>query len=236
MIYETPWEEKEALEEYLRENLPTGKVQRSRSQASSPILFIRKANGSLRLCVDYHGLNNLTIPNKYPLPRIDELLEKTRGSKFFTKLNLKNGYYLIRIAEGEECQTAFHIEKGLFEYTVMPFGLTNAPASFQVMMDEIFDGLEGVIWYLDNILIHGGSTEEEHHQIVEQVLKLCLNHGLAVNLEKSEFHKPEVDFLGHVVNGSEISMQAWKIDAILEWQTSTKKKQVQAFLGFANYY
>ena len=171
LIYKTTWEEKEALEEYLRENLPTGKVRRSRSQASSPILFIRKANGSLRLCVDYCALNNLTIPNKYPLPRIDELLEKTRGSKFFTKLDLKNGYYLIRIAEGEEWKTAFRTDKGLFEYTVMPFGLTNAPASFQEMMDEIFDGLEGVVWYLHDILIHGGETEEEHQKIVEQVLK-----------------------------------------------------------------
>ena len=236
MIYKTTWEEKEALEKYLRENLPTRKIQRSRSQASSPILFIRKANGSLCLCVDYRGLNNLTIPNKYPLLRIDELLEKTHGSKFFTKLDLKNGSYLIRIAQEEEWKTAFRTENGLFEYTVMPFRLTNAPASFQEMMDEIFDGLDGVIWYLDDILIYRGSTEEEHQKIVEQVLKRCLDHSLAVNLEKSEFHKPKVDFRGHVVNGSEISMQAQKIDAILEWQTPTKKKEVQAFLGFANYY
>ena len=103
-------------------------------------------------------------------------------------------------------------------------------------MDEIFDGLEGVVWYLDDILIHGGLTEEEHQKLVEQVLQRCLDHDLAVTLEKSEFHKSEVDFLGHVVNGSEISMQAPTIDAVLEWQTPTKKKEVQAFLGFTNYY
>ena len=236
MIYKTTWEEKEALEEYVREHLPTGKIRRSRSPASSPILFTRKSNGSLRLCVDYRGLNNLTIPNKYPLPRIDELLEKTRGSKFFTKLDLKNGYYLIRIADGKEWKTAFRTEKGLFEYTVMPFGLTNAPASFQEMMDEIFEGIEGVIWYLDDILIHGGETEEEHQKIVEQILGKCLEHGLAINLEKSEFHQPEVDFLGHVVNGTNISMQERKVNAVLNWKTPAKKKEVQAFLGFANYY
>ena len=109
--------------------------------------------------MDYRGLNNFTTPDKYPLPRIDELFEKTRGSKFFTRLDLKNGYYLIRIAEGEEWKTSFRTEKDLFEYTVVPFGLTNAPASFQEMMDKIFEGMEGVIWYLDDILIHGGKTE-----------------------------------------------------------------------------
>ena len=98
----------------------------------------------MRLCVDYRGLNSLTILNRYPLPRIDELLEKTRSSKWFTKLDLKNGYYLLRIAEGEEWKTAFRTEKGLFGYTVMPFGLTNALASFQEMMDEIFgEGNDG---------------------------------------------------------------------------------------------
>ena len=102
MVYKTTWEEKEALAQYLKEHLPIGKVRRSRSAESSPILFARKANGNLHLCVDYHALNNLTLPNKYPLPRIDYSLEKTKCSKFFIKLDLKNSYYLIRIAEGEE--------------------------------------------------------------------------------------------------------------------------------------
>src|SRR5258706_6448272 len=104
------------------------------------------------------------------------------------------------------------------------------------MMDEIFEGQEGTLWYLDDILIHGGNTEEEHQKIVEQVLERCLKHDLAINLEKSEFHKPEVEFLGHVINGTDIHMQQKKVDAILDWQTPTKKKEVQAFLGFANYY
>ena len=102
VIYKTTWEEKEALSEYLKEHMPSGKVHRSRTAASSPILFTSKANRKPRLCRDYRGLNNVTLKNKYPLPRIDELLEKTRGSKFFTKLDLKNGYYLIRIADGDE--------------------------------------------------------------------------------------------------------------------------------------
>jgi len=116
----------------------------------------------LRLCVDYRALNHLTIPNKYPLPLISELLDKTRGGKWFTRLDLKNGYNLIRIAVGDELKTAFRTKKGLFEYTVMPFGLTNVPATFQEMMDTIFKDMKGCIWYLEDILIYRGDSEEEH--------------------------------------------------------------------------
>ena len=119
------------MQKYLDENLPTGKVRRSRSASASPILFVKKKDGSLRLCVDNRALNRLTIPNKYPLPLISELLDKTKCGKWFTKLDLKNGYNLIRIASGHEWKTAFRTKRGLFEYTVMPFGLTNAPATFQ---------------------------------------------------------------------------------------------------------
>ena len=124
-IYKTTWEEDEALQKYLYENLPTGEVRRSRSTSASPILFVKKKDGSLRLCVDYRALNRLPIPNKYPLPLISELLDKTQGGKWFTKLDLKNGYNLVRIASGDEWKTVFRTKRGLFEYTVMPFGLTN---------------------------------------------------------------------------------------------------------------
>jgi len=130
-IHKTRWEEDEALQTYLKKELPTSKVRYSRSATGAPILFVRKKDGSLRLCVDYRALNRLTIPNKYPLPLISELLDKTRGGKWFTRLDLKNGYNLIRIAPGHEWKTAFCTKKGLFEYTVMPFGLTNAPGTFQ---------------------------------------------------------------------------------------------------------
>ena len=132
-------------------------------------------------------------------------------------MTLKNGYYFIRIAEGEEWKTAFCTEKGLFEYTVMPFGLMNAPASFQEMMDEIFEGDDeyGMLWYIDDMLLHGGETEEEHQKLVEYVLKKCLDHGLAINLEKSEFHQKEVNFVEHVINGQSIKMQPNKVNAIL---------------------
>jgi hypothetical protein len=235
-IYKTTWEEDEALQRYLDENLPTAKIRRSRSATGAPILFVRKKDGSLRLCVDYRALNRLTVPNKYPLPLIAEMLDKTRGGKWFTKLDLKNGYNLIRIAPGDEWKTAFRTKKGLFEYTVMPFGLTNAPATFQEMMDTVFKDMEGCIWYLDDILIYGGETEAEHQAIVEKVLQQCVDNGLAVNLTKSEFHVHETIFLGHIINGQQVQMDPAKLEAMTKWPIPTKKKEVQAFLGFANYY
>src|SRR5258706_4900792 len=235
-IYKTTWEEDEALRTHLQENLPPGKVRRSRSATAAPILFVRKKDGSLRLVVDYRALNRLTIPNKYPLPLISVVLDRTSGGNWFTRLDLKNGYNLIRIAAGDEWKIAFRTKEGLFEYTVMPFGLTNAPASFQEMMDTIFKDQEGCIWYLDDILIYGGDTEAEHQAIVEKVLQQCIEHGLAVNLAKSEFHTQQTIFLGHVINGQEVQMDPAKLETMSKWPIPTKKKEVQAFLGFANYY
>ena len=144
-IYKTIWEEDKDLHKYLDKNIPTGKVRRSCSAATAPIVFVHKKDGSLRLSVDYRALNHLMISNKYPLPLISELLDKTRGGKWFTSLDQKNGYNLIRIAVRDKWKTAFCIKQGLFEYTVMPFGLTNAPTSFQEMMDTIFKDVEGCI-------------------------------------------------------------------------------------------
>jgi len=118
----------------------------------------------------------------------------------------------------------------------MPFGLTNTPASFQEMMDTIFKDIVGCIWYLDDILIFGGTIEAEHQALVKQVLQLCINHGLAVNLPKSEFHVQQTLFLGHIINGKQVQMDPSKLEAISKWPTPTKKKEVQAFLRFANYY
>ena len=127
-VYKSTWEEDEELQKYLDKNLPIGKGRRSRSATGAPILFVRKKDGSLRLVAEYRALNCLSIPNKYPLPLISELQDKTRDGKWFTSLDLKNGFNLIRVAAGHEWKTAFHTKKGLFEYTVMPFGLMNAPA------------------------------------------------------------------------------------------------------------
>ena len=158
-VYKTTWEEDEALRKYLDKNLPPGKGRRSRSATGALILFVCKKDGSLMLVVDYRALNCLTIPNKYPLPFISELLDKTRGGKWLTRRDLKNGFNLIRVAAGHEWKTAFRTKKGLFKYIVMPCALTNAPATFQEMIDTIFKDEEGCVWYIDDILIYGGTTE-----------------------------------------------------------------------------
>jgi len=186
--------------------------------------------------MDYRGLNKITTPNRYPLPLMNKLREKTQGSQWFTKLDLKNGYYLIWIKEGDEWKTAFKTKYGLYEYTVMPFRLINAPSSFQEMMDEVLQGIEEEVHYLDNILINTSGTEEENQASVKQVLEKLMNHDFAVNLSKSEFYVKETVFLGYVINGSEVKIDGAKIKTTEEWAVPQKKKELQVFLEFANYY
>jgi hypothetical protein len=154
-IYPLSELELETLREWLKEMMKTGKIRRSTSPAGSPILFVPKPNGrGLRLCVDYRGINRVTIPNRYPLPLMQELQDRTQGAQFFTKMDLKNGFHLIRIREGDEWKTAFRTRYGLYEFMVMPFGLTNAPATFQDMMNHIFrDMIDlGLLVYMDDLL------------------------------------------------------------------------------------
>ena len=140
-------------------------------------------------------------------------------------MDLNNGYNLIRIAAGDEWKTAFRTKQGLFEYTVMLFGLTNASASFQEMMDTIFIDMEGYVWYLYDILIYSGDTEAVYKAIVEKVLQQSVEHGLAVNLLKSEFHVKETIFLGHVINGQEVKMDPSKLETISKWPIPTRRKK-----------
>ena len=239
ITYKMTMEEEEAWRKCLAEILPSGKIRRSRSATAAPVLFVCKKIGSLRMCVDYRALNNLTTPNRYPLPRIDDLQEKVKGSKWFTRLDLKNGYNLIRIKPGDEWKTAFKTKLGLYEYTVMPLGLMNAPSSFQEMMNDMLRDLNTyTIWYIDDMLIHTkAEAEAEHKAAVEKVLQRLMDHDLAVNLRKSEFHLQEVNFLGYLLcTNDTLRMEPGKIQAIQKWEIPTSKKEVQPFLGFMNYY
>ena len=161
-IYLLSEEELRTLREWLKEMEKAGKIKRSTSPAESPILFVPKPNGrGLRHCVDYRGLNAVTIPNRYPLPLMQELQDRVRGAQWFTKMDLKNGFNLIRIREGDEWKTAFRTRYGLFEFQVMPFGLTNAPSTFQDMMNHVLSDLldVGVLAYMDDILIYSVTEE-----------------------------------------------------------------------------
>src|SRR5437588_1684677 len=142
-----------------------------KSPVGAPILFVAKKNGKLRLCVDYRGLNNVTIKNKYPLPLMDPLQEQVKGATVFTKFDLRDGYYLIHIREGDEWKTAFRTQYGQFEYKVMLFGLCNTPATFQGMMNRVLQEFldKGVVVYLDDVLIYS-KTMKEHVQLVRKIL------------------------------------------------------------------
>nr|AAG24792.1 pol protein [Colletotrichum gloeosporioides] len=229
--------EMKALDKYLEENLKKGYIRESTSPAGSPILFVPKKNGKLRLCVDYRMLNEMTIKNRYPLPLIDELQRLLHGANWFTALDLKGAYNLIRMKEGEEWKTAFRTRKGHFEYLVMPFGLTNAPATFQNMINQVLRKFVDifVVVYLDDILIFS-PTLKQHKEHVHLVLQALQNAKLLVEPEKSKFHAQEVEYLGFTITPGHIHMSKDKVRSIQEWPTPTNLKEVQSFLGLVNFY
>jgi len=237
-IYPLSEAELQALREWLKEMEKTGKIQRSTSSAGSPILFVPKPKGKgLRLCVDYRGLNKITIPNRYPLPLMQELQDRVQGAQYFTKMDLKNGFNLIRMRAGDEWKTAFRTRYGLYEFNVIPFGLTNAPSTFQDMMNHIFcDMLDlGLIVYMDDILIYA-KTQGEHDKIVRNTLKRLQENGLAVSADKCVWRSMEVEFLGYVLGRNGVQMSQEKVKAVLNWETPRSLTEVQSFLGFANFY
>jgi hypothetical protein len=236
-LYNLTQPEMKALQTYIQENLEKKFIQPSRSPAGAPIFFVTKKDGDLRPCVDYRGLNAITIKNRYPLPLLDNMIDQLRGAKFFTKLDLRGAYNLVRVREGDEWKTAFRCRYGHYEYKVMPFGLTNAPAVFQGMMNDILAEFldRSVINYLDDILIYSADLET-HKTHVRQVLERLLENQLYVKAEKCAFHQKEVTFLGFVIYGDGVRMDPDKTAAIKDWVTPTSLSKLRRFLGFANFY
>jgi hypothetical protein len=229
----SPSEQKE-LDAFLKENLETGRIHPSKSPMASPVFFIKKKDGALRLVQDYRALNAITIKNKYPLPLISELIEKLRGARYFTKLDIHWGFNNVRMKEGDEWKAAFRTNRGLFEPLVMFFGLTNSPATFQTMMNDIFRDLiaEGVVVvYLDDILIFT-ETIEQHREVTRRVLRLLEENQLFLKPDKCEFEKTKVEYLGVIISHNSVEMDPVKIAGVTEWPTPTSKKEVQSFLGF----
>lgn len=237
-IYRMTEQEQEALRKYLEDNLKKGYIRPSSSPAGAPIIWVPKKDGSLRMCVDYRRLNEITIKNRYPLPLIDEIQDKFIGTTWFSTFDVRDGYYRIRMKQGEEWKTAFRTKYGLYEYLVMPFGLTNAPATFQTMMNEILQEYldDFVIAYLDDVVVFTKGSKKEHTEKVRLVLKRLQEHNLLLKLKKCEFFKKEVRFLGHIVSTEGLQMDPDKIKAIQDWPIPTTVKEVQAFHGLANYY
>jgi len=237
-IYPLSEEELQALRDWLKEMERSGKIKRSTSSARSAILFVPEPHGSgLRLCVDYRALNCITIPNRNPLPLMQELQDRVQGAQWFTKMDLKNRFHLVRMRAGNEWKTAFRTRYGLFEFQVIPFGLTNAPSTFQDMMNHVFSDMldVGVLAYLDNILVYA-DTEESYDRTIKEVLKRLQTNGLAISPEKCIWKAKEVEFLGYIIGREGIKMSGEKVEAVLGWRTPGSLTEVQSFLGFANFY
>ncbi|GAA5988531.1 hypothetical protein JCM11641_003305 [Rhodosporidiobolus odoratus] len=239
-IYPLSAAEMEVLADYIENNLRSGFIRPSQSSVGFPILFIKKKDGSLRLCVDYRNLNSVTRKNrknKYPLPLISDTLDQLAGAKYFTKLDLRNGYHQLRIAEGHEWKTAFRSRYGSFEYQVMPFGLTNAPAAFQHLINDTFRPFIDVfvVVYLDDILIYS-DTREQHEGHVRQVLDKMREARLFAKAEKCSFDESSTEYLGFIVDRDGVRMDPQKLASVSSWPVPTTLREVQSFLGFANFY
>ncbi|GJV50133.1 putative reverse transcriptase domain-containing protein [Tanacetum coccineum] len=221
----------------LQELQDKGFIRLSHSPWGAPMLFVKKKDGSFRMCIDYRELNKLTIKNQYPLPRINDLFDQLQGSCFFSKIDLRSGYHQLRVHEDDIPKTAFRTRYGHFEFTVMPFGLTNAPAVFMDLMNRVCKPYvdKFVIVFIDDILIYS-KTKEDHEVHLRLVLELLRKEKLYAKFFKCEFWLQEVHFLGHVVNQSGIHVDPGKIEVLKNWKAPTTSSEIRLFLGLAGYY
>ncbi len=225
------------MEEYIKEALNQGFIRPSTSPAASSFFFVAKKDGDLRPCIDYRVLNDQTVKFAYPLPLVPAALEELRGCCIFSKLDLRSAYNLIRIRRGDKWKTAFVTPTGHYEYRVMPYRLSNSPSTFQNLMHEIFRDMINrfVFIYIDDILIYS-PTIEEHRRHVTQVLQRLRQHQLYLKTEKCEFHKSTIHFLGYIVTPAGVQMDQRKVEVVRNWPQPTTIKEMQRFLGFANFY
>ena len=237
-VYPLSREEREEVREFVGEQLRKGYIRPSKSPQTAPVLFVGKKDGKKRMVQDYWYLNEWMIKNNYPLPLISDVLENIGTKKLFTKMDLRWGYNNIRIKEGNEWKTAFTMPEGSFEPTVMFFGLTNSPATFQAMMNELLRDLintEKIAVFIDDIIV-GTESEEGHDELVAEVVERLEENDLYVKPEKCKWKVKEVGFLGVVIGPEGIKMEEEKVKGVLEWPTPKSIKDVQKFLGLANYY
>ncbi|KAD6453055.1 hypothetical protein E3N88_07760 [Mikania micrantha] len=231
-----PTELKE-LKEQLEELLDLGFIRPSVSPWGAPVLFVKKKDGTMRLCIDYRELNKITIRNRYPLPRIDDLFDQLQGAKCFSKIDLRSGYHQLKIKDSDISKSAFRTRYGHYEFVVMPFGLTNAPAVFMDLMNRVFhDFLDKfVIVFIDDILVYSKS-KKEHEEHLRAVLEILRQKKLYAKFSKCDFWLDKVAFLGHVISAEGIMMDPAKVEAITKWPVPTSVTEIRSFLGLAGYY
>ena len=237
-VYPLSREEKEEVREFIREQLRKGYIQPSKSPQMVPVFFVGKKDGKKWMVQDYRYLNKWTIKNNYPLPLISDILENVGTKKVFTKMDLRWGYNNVRIKEGDEWKAAFTTLEGSFEPTVMFFRLTNSPATFQAIINELLRDLINigkVAVFIDDVTV-GTETEEGHNELVAEVIRRLEENDLYVKLEKYKWKVRKVGFLGVVIGLEGIKMEEEKVRGVLDWPTLKCVKDIQKFLGLANYY
>ncbi|GJU45656.1 putative reverse transcriptase domain-containing protein [Tanacetum coccineum] len=231
-----PSEMKE-LSEQLKELSDKGFIRPSSSPWGAPVLFVKKKDGSFRMCIDYRELNKLTVKNRYPLPRIDDLFDQLQGSSVYSKIDLRSGYHQLRVREEDILKTAFRTRYGHYEFQVMPFGLTNAPAVFMDLMNRVCKPYldKFVIVFIDDILIYS-KNKQEHEEHLKLILELLKKEELYAKFSKCEFWIPKVQFLGHVIDSEGIHVDPAKIESIKDWTSPKSPTEIRQFLGLAGYY
>jgi len=237
-VYPLSREEKEEVREFVKEQLRKGYIRPSKSPQTAPVFFVGKKDGKKRMFQDYRYLNEWTVKNNYPLPLISDVLENIGTKKLFMKMDLRWGYNNVRIKEGDEWKAAFMTLEGSFEPTVMFFGLTNSPATFQTMMNKLLRDLINtgkVAVFIDDVIV-GTEIEEGHDELVAEIIKRMEENDLYVKPEKCKWKVREIEFLGVVIGPEGIKMEEGKVKGVLEWPMPQCVKDVQKFLGLANYY
>ncbi|GJU08014.1 putative reverse transcriptase domain-containing protein [Tanacetum coccineum] len=212
-------------------------IRPSSSPWGAPVLFVKKKDGSFRMCIDYRELNKLTVKNRYPLPRIDDLFDQLQGSSVYSKIDLRSGYHQLRVREEDIPKTAFRTRYGHYEFQVMPFGLTNAPAVFMDLMNRVCKPYldKFVIVFIDDILIYS-KNKQEHKEHLKLILELLKKEELYAKFSKCEFWIPKVQFLGHVIDSQGIHVDPAKIESIKDWASPKSPTEIHQFLGLAGYY